>query len=1548
MSVRHGLGRVAFGCLFVVVGCLVFIALAWALVLTGEVSLYGPRVIGIEPVDGSPLLPTFPLTLTFDQPMDPASVQAAFSFEPDVSGTFHWNDNHTQMTFVPDGQGYELGTIHTFRLAAGAKGGTLPRSTEQEFEGSFYLPPLLDAQSPLPGEVGSGPWPVFQALFNYAVDCDATLQTFSISPDVAGLLECGGRDGGSHALAFSPTLPLEPGTAYVAELATVYLEKDGWARPGVRWELDTAPPLTVVDASPAEGASLTDLWTPVRITFSRPVVADSALKRFSLNGQDGHPLPGQVIWGEGGADLVFQPEQSLAPDAEYRFSLDPGVLDELGFRLAEPVARSFETEPMLGIVSPQDGATSFPLDGVVRIHFAWPMDGDSVEAGFSLTPPVEGGLTWDDGVLQFAPSAGFAPETQYQIALSGDIRDASGARLVNTHRWSFTTGPFLLGVEPSSGANLTKLQQRAEFTFALPMDRASVQASLVITPETPGELVWGDHDRVCAFQPNPAWVAGADYQVTLSGSARTAEGSQTLGEDHVLTFSTDTAVVQFGEGPNVQVMDAAGERTFQLVFRGADVADFRLYAISSTQFLDLYSSGFRGIGPEEPQLAATFDLTPTVEWREVLLPLSEQAYGEWQVAEAHLPVAVPPGLYALVSPSFEEGDGGEPENSQLLVFLTRHGLVLKQALTGYGSGTQAQIVAWDTELSGGSPVVSATVRLYDRDGSFLAEGATDADGLLALDVPGEPGPLMALAEKDGDYTVCGLGNEWGQGAWWWFWAQPPSRPRYTVYAYTDRPIYRPAQTIYFKEFLRTNDDVSYTLPAPDLPVTVRLRDARDNVAATQVLTPSAFGTVHGQFHLDDEPMLGTWNLETEVDGNITRQPFKVEEYRKPEYEVVVRTPQKAYVYGEAISMTVDANYYFGQAVAGAEVTMEVYSAYSGDYYADDGPQFGYPLLTKRGLTDAQGRWTAVLPTEGVFSSEPKARRAMLVLEVTVTDDSGQSVSSYQIVFVQRASVGLTLLLEREGYKPDEEIAFAAQMRDLDGEPVVGAELTAQVVGWDEQEVATAAGETDASGWVHFSVSLADQGWYYLYVNSTDEGGREVQVGDHLWVYDPTGRAPWYQGRWGQQQILSVSADRTSYAVGDLAQLVVYTPVSGAALLTFERGETRYAEPITLISGTNLITVPIRADFAPNVHVAVSQFGPLDDWWFEQSRPEGQMNQASTQLLVPMPDRRLTLTLGADEALYAPGDEVSFQVQVTDYQGRPVVAEVSMAVVDEAIYALAEDMSADPFDLFYAPRPNMVRTFDSLKPARWLYPEGPGLGGGDGEAGEAPRHSFFDTAYWAPTILTDESGQASITFQLPDNLTEWRAMARAITTDTLVGQDTARVVVGQDIVVRPALPRFLVQGDVATLSFVVSNFSAQAVSATVQVELDGLAFVGEQVGETGQVVHVPRGGSTVAGWLVRAEAAGEARITARATATYSGARLAGRDAVEVPLPIQPLAVPEIISFAGDLTPSRPRATMTITLPSDAIEGLSRLEINLAPSVAPGLLQGLEYLIDFPFG
>jgi len=1533
MRTKGGCGLVALVALLVVTSCLVFAALAGGLVFTGEISLYAPRLTGLEPDPNYAFRPTTPITLTFDQPMNPVSVEAAFVLEPAVPGAFLWNKESTQVTFVPDGMGYEPGTAYTVRLSSGAQAGTLPRKTERTVEWGFSLRPLLDTLEPPPGAEGLDARPLLRAVFHYPLDCAATIQTFSITPRAVGALDC--QD---QTLTFEPAQSLVADTAYLASLQHVFLDGDPWPRPGVHWEFRTVPPLTVTEVQPVAGGTLSDLWSTFSITFNRPVVADSLVSRLDLSTVDGLPVPGQLSWEPSGLTVHLQPENPLKPATQYQLVLRAGVQDELGFELEEALERLYVTPPMLGQPLPVPGSKEVPLGSVIHVPFARPMDKASVEAGLEFSPALAGEVTWDRDTLVFVPQGGLLPETSYQVSLDAQVRDASGAPLAESHHWAFATEAFLLDAQVPSEAVLVELQQPIEFSFALPMDRASVEAALTISPPTQGNLVWRDDDRTVEFRPDPAWLPDADYEITLAGVARTQDGVQSLGQDRTFAFATAVAEIRFGEGPNVQVMGTGGQRAFQVIARGADVADFRLHVITPTQFLDLYSAGFQGVEPEVSEILDTQSLTPTAEWRQALDPLGGHLYGDWQPAQAHIPVEVPPGIYLLSADPPSEVQG------QLLVVLTGHGLLLKRALAGSGDRAQAQIVAWDSELDGGAPVVSATVRLYDRGGALLAEAATDSGGLATLETADDPGPILALSEKDGDLTLCGLGDEWGESGWWWG-GSPPSRPLYITYANTDRPIYRPAQSIYFKQIIRADDDASYALPSPDLPVTVRLRDARDNVAASQVLTPTQFGTVHGEFTLADEPMLGIWNLETEVQGTAARQALQVEEYRKPEFEVVVHTPQKAYVRGQAISVTVEADYYFGQPVSAATVQLLAYPVYPDDYYAEGESQFGYPLLSEEGRTDGQGRWEVTLPAGDIESEDQKEqRRVMLLLEATVTDDTGQAVSSAQTVIVQPTSQGLGLVLDRYGYLPNEEILFAAAVRAPGGEPLAGVELTAVVVGWDEREVATAMARTGEAGAAEFSVRLEEQGWYTLRVTGLDDGGRDMLAEDHVWIYDPAGLAPWYEGQWAAEPTLSLSADRQTYAIGDEAQLVINSPLAGPALLTFERGETRQAEPITLTAGTTLITVPIRADYAPNVYVTVNQFGPLEAaGWDAQSEPEAQLHRASTQLLVPMSDRILTVILTAEQDTYGPGEEATFQVQALDHQGEPVVAEVSLAVVDEAIYALAEDTSQDVVDLFYGPRPNGVRTFDSLFPTRWLFPEVPGMGGDGEEASFAPRRDFQDTAYWAPAVITDERGEASVTVQLPDNLTEWRVLARAITTGTLVGQATTRIVVNQDIVVRPVVPRFLLQGDSLSLAAVVHNFTSQPVSATVELALEGLVL--EE--EASQIIHVPGGGAALASWPVRAEEPGDARLLIGATASR-GARLVGRDSVEISLAIHPRAVPELTTWSGELAQAWPTATITLTVPGDVITGLSRLEIDLSPSVIPGLLDGVAYLVGYPYG
>lgn len=260
MRTGRGCGLAALGALWLVIGGLVLSALAVGLVLTGEVSLSAPRLTGLQPELDDAFRPMTPITLTFDRPMDRASVEAAFRLEPAVPGTFRWNSERTEVAFIPEGAGYEPGTAYHAQLSSGAKAQTLPLTTRRPVEWSFSLPPLLNHHDPPPGAVDMGPRPRLRADFHYALDCAATLRTFSITPDALGLLTC--KD---QTLTFAPAESLHADTTYVASLENVYLAGDPWPRPGVYWEFRTAPPLDFEEGGPREAGLPGDLWSTFKV-----------------------------------------------------------------------------------------------------------------------------------------------------------------------------------------------------------------------------------------------------------------------------------------------------------------------------------------------------------------------------------------------------------------------------------------------------------------------------------------------------------------------------------------------------------------------------------------------------------------------------------------------------------------------------------------------------------------------------------------------------------------------------------------------------------------------------------------------------------------------------------------------------------------------------------------------------------------------------------------------------------------------------------------------------------------------------------------------------------------------------------------------------------------------------------------------------------------------------------------------------------------------------------------------------------------------------------
>src|SRR2546428_1372808 len=219
-----------------------------------------------------------------------------------------------------------------------------------------------------------------------------------------------------------------------------------------------------------------------------------------------------------------------------------------------------------------------------------------------------------------------------------------------------------------------------------------------------------------------------------------------------------------------------------------------------------------------------------------------------------------------------------------------------------------------------------------------------------------------------------------------------------------------------------------------------------------------------------------------------------------------------------------------------------------------------------------------------------------------------------------------------------------------------------------------------------------------------------------------------------------------------------------------------------------------------------------------------------------------------------------------------------------------------------------------------------------------RREFKDTAFWQPDVVTGSDGKATVQFKLPDNLTTWRATARAITADTRVGSAVEKVIARKDVIMRLEMPRFLTEGDTVTISGVVHNFLPQEKSTRITLELNGAQLLGE----SSETVTIARNGEHRVDWRVNAQQPGALRLLAKAlTDTES-------DAVEMTMEIIPHGLKQTMGGAVALTQNDGEQTQSFNLAQHPDIQARSLRIEASPSIAGTLFGALDYLTSFPYG
>ena len=222
-----------------------------------------------------------------------------------------------------------------------------------------------------------------------------------------------------------------------------------------------------------------------------------------------------------------------------------------------------------------------------------------------------------------------------------------------------------------------------------------------------------------------------------------------------------------------------------------------------------------------------------------------------------------------------------------------------------------------------------------------------------------------------------------------------------------------------------------------------------------------------------------------------------------------------------------------------------------------------------------------------------------------------------------------------------------------------------------------------------------------------------------------------------------------------------------------------------------------------------------------------------------------------------------------------------------------------------------------------------------------RSKFADTAFWIPAVVTDAQGNATVSFDFPDNLTKWTAVARGVSGRVEVGFAEAQTITKKNLLVRLQAPRFFVDRDQVTLSANIHNYLTAAKSVRVELVTDGGVFSLASSAPAVRTVAVEKDGEIRVDWTVDVKKAGSTKIKVVAQTDQES------DAAELSFPVLVHGVEKFVVQSGVLHDGG-EATLTYDLPEMRRQGASLLDVQLNPSLAATLLDALPYLEDYPYG
>lgn len=700
---------------------------------------------------------------------------------------------------------------------------------------------------------------------------------------------------------------------------------------------------------------------------------------------------------------------------------------------------------------------------------------------------------------------------------------------------------------------------------------------------------------------------------------------------------------------------------------------------------------------------------------------------------------------------------------------------------------------------------------------------------------------------------------------------------YRVNIFTDRSIYRPGQTVYYKAIM-----AGKYKPVANKLLTVELYNVNNESIAKKELKTNEFGSIAGEFILPASGLTGQYHIEIEQISSY----FSVEEYKRPTFEITFDTISSTYKFGENVKIKGYAKNFSGISLQNTEVE---YTIQRGTFsfwrpWGADLVHFAGGQVT----TDDNGMFEISFVPEAAENETPLLRGSNIFdfqITAEVTDVNGETQSGKTSVIVGNKSMQIGIEVPDQIEKSsDFEVSIKAMNLNRKEIQTKGTYIIYSLLDNDSinAKVLNGTFETGKQTELKDKIRKLQSGKYQLSAKALDSNKNEVEEKANFVIFSYSDKKPPVKtNEWLVNKNLVLSEKKPAeviFGVSDQDFYVYYQLYNNDQL--FER------KIVTLSNSNHLFKIPYKAEYGDGIYMTLTYVK--------------NEKMYSRNILLQKEEQKEDETLVVKTEVFRdklrPGQEETWTLSIKNKKGESADAEVLASMYDISLdklstpsywrfdrpYIFVKPLNAIYFNnnmysggvyprSFSLPIKNKSVNIDPLKfdQLNWFgyiapfsairgrgvvykstdavlrlasadmldeksevleevmvvkvqSPEAPqaaGAGGVDGNS--APevqiRRNFNETAFFFPQLRTNDKGETLISFTVPESNTTWRFRALAHDKNLKTGQFESLVMTRKELMVTPNMPRFVRQGDKTSISTKISNLSENAVAGNVRIE-----------------------------------------------------------------------------------------------------------------------------------